>query len=98
MVCRETGLEVGALVYEVEGGLGRLGSLAAWLQQDVVKVEHSSHRPIDGILAFGEGLALPAESEYEDPETLMLLQQKDQEIKKMQLMLEQMQQKLKASN
>lgn len=42
--------------------------------------------------------ALTAESEYEDPETLMLLQQKDQEIKKMQLMLEQMQQKLKASN
>ena len=38
------------------------------------------------------------ESEYEDPETLMLLQQKDQEIKKMQVMIEQMQQKLKASN
>lgn len=44
-----------------------------------------------------ESVALP-ESEYEDPETLMLLQQKDQEIKKMQMMLEQMQQKLKASN
>ena len=42
--------------------------------------------------------AVAGESEYEDPETLMLLQQKDQEIKKMQLMLEQMQQKLKATN
>jgi septin family protein len=37
---------------------------------------------------------VPAESEYEDPETLMLLQQKDQEIRKMQAMLDQMQQKL----
>jgi len=36
----------------------------------------------------------PAESEYEDPETMMLLHQKDQEIKKMQAMLDQMQQKL----
>ena len=45
-----------------------------------------------------ESLTVAVESEYEDPETLMLLQQKDQEIKKMQLMLEQMQQKLKASN
>lgn len=45
-----------------------------------------------------DSVALTVESEYEDPETLMLLQQKDQEIKKMQLMLEQMQQKLKASN
>ena len=44
------------------------------------------------------GAAATGESEYEDPETLMLLQQKDQEIKKMQVMIEQMQQKLKASN
>ena len=36
----------------------------------------------------------PTESEYEDPETMMLLHQKDQEIKKMQAMLDQMQQKL----
>ena len=36
----------------------------------------------------------PAESEYEDPETMMLLHQKDQEIRKMQAMLDQMQQKL----
>lgn len=38
------------------------------------------------------------ESEYEDPETMMLLHQKDQEIKKMQAMLEQMQQKLNSGN
>ena len=36
----------------------------------------------------------PTESEYEDPETMMLLHQKDQEIRKMQAMLDQMQQKL----
>ena len=38
------------------------------------------------------------ESEYEDPETMMLLHQKDQEIKKMQVMLDKMQQKLNSGN
>lgn len=38
---------------------------------------------------------LSPEPEYEDPETLMLLQQKDDEIKQMQQMLHQMQEKLK---
>ena len=38
------------------------------------------------------------ESEYEDPETLILIQQKDQEIKKMAQLIEQMQQKLNSGN
>ena len=41
---------------------------------------------------------VPSESEYEDPETMMLLHQKDQEIKKMQAMLEQMQHKLNSGS
>ena len=41
---------------------------------------------------------VPSECEYEDPETMMLLHQKDQEIKKMQAMLEQMQHKLNSGS
>ena len=49
--------------------------------------------PILNALISRESIA-PTESEYEDPETMMLLHQKGQEIKKMQAMLDQMQQKL----
>jgi len=38
------------------------------------------------------------EEVYEDPETLILLQQKDKEIRKMQAMLDQMQHKLNCGN
>ena len=59
----------------------------------------NSPTPVDRKLRReSQNYATAGESEYEDPETLMLLQQKDQEIKKMQVMIEQMQQKLKASN
>ena len=42
-----------------------------------------------------DSMSAQDDTEYEDPETLILLQQKDEEIKKMQQMLQQMQEKLR---
>ena len=63
-----------------------------------INVSGDSNSPATGERKLKRESLAMAESEYEDPETLMLLQQKDQEIKKMQVMIEQMQQKLKANN
>merc|ERR1712223_649174 len=75
--------------------------------QDLKDVTHDVHYENYRLTCLGElraqGIAvgdtsmerkrMSSKREYEDPETMMLLHQKDQEIKKMQAMLDQMQQK-----
>ena len=58
--------------------------------------------PLPTLVTLGERSKLKRDSvvtdpEYEDPETLILLQQKDDEIKKMQYILKQMQEKLRTT-
>merc|ERR1712080_211996 len=57
----------------------------------------SGHRAWGGIwktLDATQGSESPADTEYQDPDTIRILQQKDEEIKQMQDLLEQMKQKL----